>query len=65
MGFQNSDAGSGNSEVRNGNSEMKIGKLDVRNGNQDNLHPISHMASEKWEMGLKWESPFFKISLSG
>ena len=39
--------------VRNGNSEM-------RNGNQEYLHPTSHMASEKWEMGLKWESPFLK-----
>ena len=38
----------GKSEVRNGNSE-------VRNGNEENLYSISHMASEKWEVGLKRE----------
>ena len=39
---------------------MRNGKPEVRNGNEEHLHPISYMASEKWEMGLKWESPFFK-----
>ena len=52
--------GNWNSEVRYGNLEMRNGKLEVRNWNQENLHPTSHMASEKWEMGLKWESPFLK-----
>ena len=60
VGFQKWDVGSENSEVRNWNSEMRNGNLEVRNGNQENLHPISHMVFEKWEMGLKWESPFLK-----
>ena len=29
-------------------------------GDCECLHPISHMASEKWEVGLKREFPFLK-----
>ena len=29
-------------------------------GDCEFLHPISHMASEKWEVGLKREFPFLK-----
>ena len=29
-------------------------------GDCECLHPISHMASEKWEVGLKQEFPFLK-----
>ena len=37
-------------------------KCDVRigSGNCESLHPISHMTSEKWEVGLKRGFPFLK-----
>ena len=54
------DMRSWNSEVRNGNSEARNGNSEVRNGNQENSFPISQKASEKWEVGLKWEFPFLK-----
>ena len=54
------DMRSWNSEVRNGNSEARNGNSEVRNGNQENSFPISQKASEKWEVGLKWEFPFSK-----
>ena len=46
MGFENS-------EVRNGNLEVRNGNLEVGNGNGEKLNPISHMTSEKLEVGLK------------
>ena len=67
MGFKksvmrngNSEVRNGNSEARNGNSEARNGNSEMRNGNQENLYPISHMASEKWEVGLKRGFPFLK-----
>ena len=34
-------------------------------GDCECLHPISHMASEKWEVGTQTRIPIFKISYSG
>ena len=40
--------------------DMGSGKSEVRNGKVGKLFSISHMASEKWEVGLKGEFPFLK-----
>ena len=53
MGFENSEVRNGNLEMRNGNSEVRNGNLQVRNGNGENLYPISHMTSEKWDSNEK------------